>query len=60
MKTSMLSGKEELDRIAIEEIVRKAVYDFLPDTQLGRSAQADLPKVPRLVVNISARHIIFE
>ncbi|MEE3235278.1 MAG: phosphate propanoyltransferase [Candidatus Latescibacterota bacterium] len=57
MSTSMFSGKEVLDRTTIEEIVRKTVYDFLPDTQLGRSAQVDLPKIPRLVVNISARHI---
>ena len=34
-----------------------AVYDFMPDVQLGRTADAALSPVPRLVVNISARHI---
>ena len=46
-----------LDRSAIEDIVRRAVYDFMPDVQLGRTADAALSPVPRLVVNISARHI---
>lgn len=46
-----------LDRKAIEEIVRRAVYDYMPDAQLGRTANPGLPQVPRLVVNISARHI---
>ena len=57
MNTSTLSGKKDIDPASIEEIVRKTVYDFLPDVQLGRTADADLSKVPRLVVNISARHI---
>lgn len=46
-----------LDRAAIEQIVRRAVYDFMPDAQLGRTAGPNLSPVPRLVVNISARHI---
>ena len=46
-----------LDRSAIEDIVRRAVYDFMPDVQLGRTADVTLSPVPRLVVNISARHI---
>ena len=29
----------------------------MPDAQLGRTANPGLPQVPRLVVNISARHI---
>ena len=57
MNTTILSGKEDIDPASIEEIVRKTVYDFLPDVQLGRTADADLSKIPRLVVNISARHI---
>ena len=57
MNLSTYELKEDLDRAAIEEIVRKTVYDFLPETQLGRTAQVVVPKVPRLVVNISARHI---
>ncbi len=57
MNLSTYELKENLDRTAIEEIVRKTVYDFLPETQLGRTAQVVVPKVPRLVVNISARHI---
>ena len=48
---------EGLDRSAIEQIVRRAVYDFMPDVQLGRAAHPDVSPVPRLVVNISARHI---
>ena len=46
-----------IDRSAIEDIVRRAVYDFMPDVRLGRTADATLSPVPRLVVNISARHI---
>ena len=57
MNLSTYELKKDLDRTAIEEIVRKTVYDFLPETQLGRTAQVVVPKVPRLVVNISARHI---
>ncbi len=52
-----VNGLQGLDRRAIEEIVRRAVYDYMPDAQLGRSANPNLPPVPRLVVNISARHI---
>lgn len=48
---------QSLDHAAIEEIVRRAVYDYMPDAQLGRAAVADLLLVPRLVVSISARHI---
>lgn len=51
------NGLQGLDRKAIEEIVRRAVYDYMPDAQLGRTANPGLPQVPRLVVNISARHI---
>jgi len=51
------NGLQGLDRKAIEEIVRRAVYDYMPDAQLGRTANPGLPPVPRLVVNISARHI---
>ena len=46
-----------MDRGQIETLVRKVVYDQLPDAQLGRAAGVDLPPAPRLVVNISARHI---
>ena len=48
---------QNLDRAAIEEVVRRAVYDYLPDVQLGRAADPNVQPVPRLVVNISARHI---
>ena len=47
----------ELDREKIEILVRKAVYEILPDAQLGRSGRMDVPQAPRLVANISARHI---
>ena len=46
-----------MDRAQIEALVRRAVYDQLPDAQLGRAAGMDIPPAPRLVVNISARHI---
>lgn len=52
-----LSSLEGLDRQAIEAVVRRAVYDYLPDAQLGRAAGPNTPAAPRLVVNISARHI---
>lgn len=44
------------DRRQIEALVRQVVYDYLPDAYLGRAAdQGDAP--PRLIVNISARHV---
>ena len=46
-----------VDRKEIEALVRKAVYYLLPDAQLGRAAGVNVPPAPRLVVNISARHI---
>ena len=46
-----------MDRGQIEALVREAVYDLLPDAQLGRAAGVDMPPAPRLVVSISARHI---
>jgi propanediol utilization protein len=52
-----LSSLAGLDRRAIEELVRRAVYEFLPDAQLERAARASVPSAPRLVVNISARHV---
>ena len=41
-----------LDRKQIEALVRRAVYDRLPDAQLAQA-----PPAPRLVVNMSARHV---
>lgn len=45
-----------MDRAQIEALVRRTVYDYLPDAYLGRAAEP-APQVPRLIVNISARHI---
>jgi len=47
-----------LDRAAVEALVRRTVYDYLPDVQLGRTSAAAgrIQPAPRLVVNISARH----
>ena len=52
-----MTSMAELDREKIEILVRKAVYEILPDAQLGRSGSVDVPQAPRLVANISARHI---
>ena len=41
-----------LDRKQIEALVRRVVYDHLPDAQLEKA-----PPAPRLVVNMSARHV---
>ena len=41
-----------LDRKQIEALVRRVVYDHLPDAQLEQA-----PPAPRLVVNMSARHV---
>ena len=50
---------ETLDRSQIEALVRKSVYDRLPDALLGRTGSAALQTDPPpvLVVNISARHV---
>ena len=50
---------ETLDRSQIEALVRKSVYDHLPDALLGRTGSAALQTDPPpvLVVNISARHV---
>ena len=48
-----------LNRDAVEALVRRTVYDYLPDVQIGRTSAAsvDIRPAPRLVVNISARHL---
>lgn len=50
---------DTLDRSQIEALVRKSVYDRLPDALLGRTGSAALQTDPPpvLVVNISARHV---
>jgi len=52
-----MTSMAELDREKIEILVRKAVYEILPDAQLERSGSMGVPQAPRLVANISARHI---
>jgi putative phosphotransacetylase len=46
-----------LDRQRLEAMVRRVVYDYLPDTYLSRNAGMQEKQAPRLLVNISARHI---
>ena len=56
---SQVSGHNGLSREAVEKLVRRTLYGYLPDAQLGRTgtAGAEIQPAPRLVVNISARHI---
>lgn len=56
---SQVSGQNGLSREAVEALVRRTLYGYLPDARLGRTgmAAAELRSTPRLVVNISARHI---
>jgi propanediol utilization protein len=56
---SGVPGTTEVTREAVEALVRRAVYRYLPDARLGRTgaAMAPVPAAPRLVVNISARHV---
>ena len=48
-----------LSRARVEALVRHTLYDHLPDAYLERTAAASAPvrPVPRLVANISARHV---
>lgn len=53
------AGAQAMRREQVEVLVRQALYAYLPDAYLGRTATAgrQVQAAPRLVVNISARHV---
>jgi putative phosphotransacetylase len=55
----MSETTQAMERAQVEALVRQTVYDRLPDALLSRTGSAALQTEPppRLVVNISARHI---
>ena len=55
----MVSQVNGLNREAVEALVRRALYNYLPDVRTDRNERTEIevPSAPRLVVNISARHI---
>ena len=57
MSTATSKGGAQRDQV--EALVRRTLYEYLPDAYMGRTGAGlkPLPAAPRLVANISARHI---
>ena len=55
----MAASNPTLSRKEVEALVRRTLYDHLPDAYLECAAAANAPvrSLPRLVANISARHV---
>ena len=55
----MAVSNSTLSRKEVEALVRRTLYDHLPDAYLECAAAANAPvrSLPRLVANISARHV---
>ena len=56
---NMPASEQGTQRDRVEAMVRRALYERLPDSYMGRTGAGGNPAaaIPRLVANISARHI---